>query len=99
MTTAQVVETSVTVNNNIPIQDHFHPYDQTHSTPKIWLAYDPFAAYFIYYKSLLVLHVTREEGSGVCYFLSFLSVCNCVWVSDIYMFSFLFFFCIFPTYS
>ena len=29
MTTAQVVETSVTVNNNIPIKDYVHPDDQT----------------------------------------------------------------------
>ena len=29
MTTAQVVETSVTVNNNSPLQDYFHPDDQT----------------------------------------------------------------------
>ena len=29
MTTAQVVETSVTVNNNSPIQDYVHPEDQT----------------------------------------------------------------------
>ena len=29
MTTAQVVETSVTVNNNRPIQDYVHPNDQT----------------------------------------------------------------------
>ena len=29
MTTAQVVETSVTVNNNLPIQDYVHPDDQT----------------------------------------------------------------------
>ena len=28
MTTAQVVETSVTVNNHIPIQDYVHPDDQ-----------------------------------------------------------------------
>ena len=28
---AQVVETSVTVNNNIPIQDYVHPDDQTHT--------------------------------------------------------------------
>ena len=32
MTTAQVVETSVTVNNNRPIQDYVHPDDQTQST-------------------------------------------------------------------
>ena len=29
MTTAQVIETSVTVNNNSPIQDYVHPDDQT----------------------------------------------------------------------
>ena len=29
MTTAEVVETSVTVNNNTPIQDYVHPDDQT----------------------------------------------------------------------
>ena len=29
MTTAQVVETSVTVNNNSPIEDYIHPDDQT----------------------------------------------------------------------
>ena len=32
MTTALVVETSVTVNNNSPIQDYIHPDDQTQPT-------------------------------------------------------------------
>ena len=32
MTTAQVVEMSVTVNNNSPIQDYVHPDDQTRPT-------------------------------------------------------------------
>ena len=32
MTTTQVVETSVTVNNNSPIQDHVRPDDQTQPT-------------------------------------------------------------------
>ena len=32
MTTAQVVETSVTVNNNSPTQDYVHPDDQTQPT-------------------------------------------------------------------
>ena len=32
MTTAQVVETSVTVNNNSPIQDYVHADDQTQPT-------------------------------------------------------------------
>ena len=30
--TAQIVETSVTVNNNSPIHDYFHPDDQTQPT-------------------------------------------------------------------
>ena len=32
MTTAQVVETSITVNNNSPIQDYVHPDDKTQPT-------------------------------------------------------------------
>ena len=32
MATAQVVETSVTVTNNSPIQDYVHPDDQTQPT-------------------------------------------------------------------
>ena len=32
MSTAQVVEMSVTVNNNSPIQDYVHPDDQTQLT-------------------------------------------------------------------
>ena len=32
MTTAQVVETSVAVNNNSHIQDYVHPDDQTQPT-------------------------------------------------------------------
>ena len=32
MTTAQVVETLVTVNNNSPVQDYVHPYDHTQPT-------------------------------------------------------------------
>ena len=32
ITTAQVVETCVTVNNNSPIQDYIHPDDHTQPT-------------------------------------------------------------------
>ena len=35
MTTAQVVETSVIVNNNSPIQDYVHRDDQTQPTFKV----------------------------------------------------------------
>ena len=42
MTTAQVVETSVTVNNNSPIQDYVHPDDQTQLTFEITPGFKPF---------------------------------------------------------
>ena len=38
MTTAQVVETSVTVNNNSPIQDYVHPDDQTQPFEQFFIA-------------------------------------------------------------
>ena len=37
MTTAQVVETSITVNNNSSIQDYVHPDDQTQPTFYIYM--------------------------------------------------------------
>ena len=42
MTTAQVVETSVTVNNNSPIQDYVHPDDQTQPTFEMTPEFKPF---------------------------------------------------------
>ena len=49
MTTAQVVKTSVTVNNNSPIQDYVHPDDQTQPFKGsfISLAILPFVVYLI----------------------------------------------------
>ena len=44
MTTAQVVETSVTVNNNSPIQDYVHPEDQTQPTFEMTPGFKPFTA-------------------------------------------------------
>ena len=41
-TTAQVVETSVTVNNNSPIQDYLHPDDQTQPTFEMTPGFKPF---------------------------------------------------------
>ena len=38
MTTAQVVETSVTVNSNSPIQDYVHPDYQTQPTLEVSIA-------------------------------------------------------------
>ena len=42
MTTAQVVETSITVNNNSPIQDYVHPGDQTQPTFEMTPGIEPF---------------------------------------------------------
>ena len=42
VTTAQVVETLVTVNNNSPIQDCVHPDDQTQPTYEMTPGFKPF---------------------------------------------------------
>ena len=51
MTTAQVVETSVTVNNNSPFQDYVHPDDQTQPTFEMTPGFKPFTR-------LVQMHVT-----------------------------------------
>ena len=47
MTTTQAVETSVTVNNNSPIQDYIHPDDQTQPTFEMTPGFKPFTKYFL----------------------------------------------------
>ena len=42
ITTAPVVETSVTVNNNSPIQDYIHLDDQTRPTFEMTPGFKPF---------------------------------------------------------
>ena len=42
MTTSQVVETSVTVNNNGPIQDYIHLDDHTQPTYEMTPGFRPF---------------------------------------------------------
>ena len=42
LTTAQVVETSVTVNDNSPIQDYVNPDDQTQPTFEMTPGFKPF---------------------------------------------------------
>ena len=42
MTATQVVETSVTVNNNSPIQDYVHQDDQTQPTFEMTPGFKPF---------------------------------------------------------
>ena len=47
MTITQVVETSVTVNNNSPIQDYVHPDDQTQPTFEITPGFKPSTCLFV----------------------------------------------------
>ena len=58
MTTTLVVETSVTVKNNRPIQDYVHPDDQTQPTFEMTPGFKPFTQ-----KSL----ITRKKESNVQY--------------------------------
>ena len=56
MTTAQVVETSVTVNNNSPIQDYVHPDDQTQPTFEMTPGFKPFTVIII----IIIITSNRE---------------------------------------
>ena len=49
-TTTQVVETSVTVNNNSPIQDYVHPDDQTQPTNEMTPGFKPFTVPEVFVK-------------------------------------------------
>ena len=51
MTTEQVVETSVTGNNNSPIQDYVHPDDQTQHTFEMTPGFKPFTEILLCYHS------------------------------------------------
>ena len=57
MTTTQVVETSVTVNNNSPIHDYVHPDDQTQPTFEVTLGFKPFTERktFVGYKEQIIV--------------------------------------------
>ena len=54
MTTAQVVETSVIVNNNSPIQDYVHPDHQTQPTFEMTLGTNLSQKFLSLYESLAV---------------------------------------------
>ena len=63
MTTAQVVETSVTVNNNSPIQDYVHPDDQTQPTFEMTPGFKPFTHSRNYQENGYKLSAQRFLGS------------------------------------
>ena len=47
MTTTKVVETSVTVNNNSPIQDYVHPDNQTQPAFEMTPGFKPFTINYL----------------------------------------------------
>ena len=61
MTTAQVVETSVTVNNNCPIQDYVHPDDQTQPTFEMTPGFKPFTVKHVIIRAFLFIPPSRIE--------------------------------------
>ena len=65
MSTAQVVETSVTVNNNSPIQDYVHPDDQTQPTFEVTPGFKTFQLYQHYLKLLINLGCSGLSVSGI----------------------------------
>ena len=56
MTTAQVVETSVTVNDNSPIQDYVHLDDQTQPTFEMTPGFKPFTTLFYLQQHLFFIY-------------------------------------------
>ena len=61
MTTAQVVETSVTVNNNSPIQDYVHPDDQTQP------GFKPFTEEILFHFGFIIQVVLFKSESPFFY--------------------------------
>ena len=60
--TTQVVETSVTVNNNSPIQDHVHPDDQTQ--PSFFYNFKDFSTFPCYlYNAILSGTIGQSKNS------------------------------------
>ena len=75
MTTTQVVETSVTVNNNSPIQDYVHPDDQTQPTFEMTPGFKPFTliVYDINCKTIetSILNVNNTSFPGLLIIVTF----------------------------
>ena len=75
MTTAQVVETSVFVNNNSPIREYVHPHDHNHPTYEMIPGFKPFTKKLLSNKKKTFFYPTPngEEKSDVACFA--ISVC------------------------
>ena len=57
MTTAQVFQTSVTVNNNSPIEDYVHSYDHTQPADEMTPRFKPF--------TILFMLILKEHAMGI----------------------------------
>ena len=68
MTTARVVETSVTVNNNSPIQDYVHPDDQTQPTFEMTPGFKPFYN-MVSVDTILILYYSANSGKLFLWFM------------------------------
>ena len=66
MTNAQVVETSVTDNNNSPIQDYVHPDDQTQPTFDIseQRTVFSFSGHFLTVNTVVYVYRDKEPAQG-----------------------------------
>ena len=66
MTTAQGVETSVTINNNSPIQDYVHPDDKTQPTFEMIPGFKPFTVSMVSWSrgSLQIKPSGSGDGNG-----------------------------------
>ena len=78
MTTAQVVETSVTVSNNSPIQDYVHPDDQTQPNFEMTPGFKPFTVLTSVFWSITQIFCS-ESCSTECHWLH-VTRCIEVWL-------------------
>ena len=60
MTTAQIVKTLVTVNNNSPIQDYVHPDDHTQPTYEMTPGFKPFTLTFLSVEFVYLSYTNTE---------------------------------------
>ena len=65
MTTAQVVETSVTVNNNSPIQDYVYPDDQTQPTFEMTPELKPFTVKIYILMVISLIIQTKQKNNNL----------------------------------
>ena len=66
MTTIQVVETSVTVNNNSPIQDYVHVDDRIQPTYEMTPRFKPFALHKVLERKMVLMVKAMFCSGSLC---------------------------------